>query len=91
MVFKDRTGKNLEPGQKVIYLDRDLLDGEILEVEQVSVLDGNGQRMPRVAMKIYLNFQNVPPGITVVSIGNLRVVEDAPASKLSSVGNLTRH
>jgi hypothetical protein len=92
MIFKDRAGKDLVVGQKVVYLDNGMLDGEIVEIEQMSVLDGAGARHPRIFMKIALNFP-APPDIRVIMVGNVRIVEDAPVekSKLSTVGDLTKH
>jgi hypothetical protein len=93
MMFKDGKGKTLEAGQKCVYVDQGLMDCEILEVENVSVLDGAGQRHPRVAVKLYLNFPMADPRVQMILVGNLRVCEDAPAtqSKLSTVGDLTKH
>ena len=93
MIFKDRAGKDLVVGQQVVYQDAGMIDGEVVEIEQMSVLDGAGARHPRIFMKIALNFPAAPPDIRVIVIGNVKIIEDAPVAKtkLSMVGDLTKH
>jgi len=86
MLFKDSGGKDLEVGQEVVMIDSGLIRGEVVEIERVSVLDGNRLRNPRVYLKIVLNFDGAPPGIPMIMIGNLAVTKDAPP-KISPVRN----
>ncbi len=78
MVFKDSGGKDLEVGQEVVYVDPAMMRGEIIEIEHVSVMDGRGPRNPRVFLKIALNFDSAPPGVSVIMVGNLAITKDAP-------------
>ena len=86
MVFKDSGGKDLEVGQEVVYVDPGMMRGEIIEIEHVSSLDGNRPRNPKVFLKIALNFDSAPPGISMIMVGNMAVTKDAPP-KISPVRN----
>lgn len=88
MIFKDGSGKTLEVGQKCVYMDQGLMDCEVIDIEDVSIMDGAGQRRPRVAVKLYLNFPAAPPDVRMILVGNLRVTDDVPTKKLS---DLTKH
>lgn len=86
-MLRDRFGRNFEAGQPVAIHDAGLMEGVVLETEEVAVV-GNGER-PMQTLYVKMAF-TVPLLPIPVKMGNI-VIADPNPSRIFGSTEKTRH